>query len=439
MKVTFMKNVTISVKHITRVEGHGNISVRVEDGEITELQLAIVESPRFFESFLRGRHYGEAPHIACRICGICSVGHTTASVNAMEAALAIEPSEQTVKLRKLIVFGEEMQSHVLHVLFLAVPDFLGAGSVLPLARTHPDVVKIALRLKRLSNDICGAVGGRHIHPIACHVGGLTHVPRDEELIDLKQRCEAARSDLGVVAETYAQFKIPQLERDTEYVCLKASDNGEYAFYNGDIVSTKDSKPTKVADYRKRIIEEVVRHSAAKHVRSPHSPSYAVGALARFNNNYDQLHPAAKKVAESLGLRPISCNPFHNNTAQLIETVHCLESAIELIDELLTRGLTVEPLRRPTRFGQGAGAADVPRGTLIHDYSVDAAGYISDANLIIPTNQNLANIEADMRAYVPQLLESGLSKEEMTLQLEMLVRAYDPCISCATHFLDVKWE
>ncbi|UCG15761.1 MAG: Ni/Fe hydrogenase subunit alpha [Phycisphaerales bacterium] len=434
-----MKNVTISVKHITRVEGHGNISVRVEDGEITELQLAIVESPRFFESFLRGRHYSEAPHIACRICGICSVGHTTASVNAMEAALAIEPSEQTVKLRKLIMFGEEMQSHVLHVLFLAVPDFLGVGSVLPLARTHPDVVKIALRLKRLSNDICGAVGGRHIHPIACHVGGLTHVPRDEELIDLKRRCEAARSDIAVVAETYAQFKIPGLERDTEYVCLKASDNGEYAFCSGDIVSTKDPKPTNVADYRKRIIEEVVRHSAAKHARSPHSPSYAVGALARFNNNYDQLHLAAKEVAEGLGLRPVNCNPFHNNTAQVIELVHCLESAIELIDELLTRGLAVEPLRQPTRFGQGAGAADVPRGTLIHDYSVDAKGYISEANLIIPTNQNLANIEADMRAYVPKLLESGLSREEMTLQLEMLVRAYDPCISCATHFLDVKWE
>ena len=435
-----MKNVTIDVKHVTRVEGHGNISVRVEDGEITKLHLAIVESPRFFESFLRGRPFGEAPHITCRICGICSVGHTTASVNAMEAAVGIEPSEQAVKLRKLIVFGEEMQSHLLHVLFLAVPDFLGVGSVFPLAKTHPEVVKIALRLKRLSNDICGVVGGRHIHPIACHVGGLTHVPRDEELIDLKRRCEAARADLAVVGETYAQFEIPTLERpDTEYVSLKATDNGEYAFYNGDIVSTKDPKPTKVADYRKRIIEEVVEHSAAKHARSPQSPNYAVGALARFNNNYAQLHPVAKKVAENLGLKPIACNPFHNNTAQLIEVVHCVESAIELIDELLTRGLKMEPLRQPTRFGQGAGAADVPRGMLIHDYSVDSKGYIEGANLVIPTNQNLANIEADMRAYVPKLLESGLSKEEMTLQLEMLVRAYDPCISCATHFLDVQWE
>lgn len=434
-----MKNVTIDVKHVTRVEGHGNIAVRVEDGEITKLHLAIVESPRFFESFLRGRHYSEVPHITCRICGICSVGHTTASVKAMEAALGIEPSEQSVKLRKLILFGEEMQSHVLHVVFLAVPDFFGVGSVIPLAKTHPEVVKIALRLKRLSNDICGVVGGRHIHPIASHVGGLTHVPRDEELLDLKRRCEAAREDLKIVAETFARFSLRDLVReDTEYVSLKVTGNGEYAFYDGDIVSTKDPNPTQAANYRERIIEEVVEHSAAKHCKSPSSPHYAVGALARFNNNYAQLHPAAKQVAESLGFRPINCNPFHNNTAQLVETVHCVEASIELIDDLLTRGMQVEPLRQPTRFDQGVGATDVPRGLLIHDFGVDAKGFVERANLVIPTGQNLANIEADMRALVPQLLDSGLSRGEMTLQLEMLVRAYDPCISCATHFLDVEW-
>ncbi|MBN2562509.1 MAG: Ni/Fe hydrogenase subunit alpha [Phycisphaerae bacterium] len=434
-----MNNVTIDVKHVTRVEGHGNISVNVRNGEITRLELAIVESPRFFEAFLRGRHYSEAPHITCRICGICSVGHTTASVQGMEAALGIEVTEQSVMLRKLILYGEELQSHFLHLCFLAVPDFLGVGSVIPLAKTHPAVVKLALRLKKLANDICGVVGGRHIHPVAIHVGGVTHFPRDEQLLGLKRRLEAARKDCAALAELLGTFKVPVLTHDTEYVALKVAGNGEYAFYNGDIVSTKDPRPTKVADYRDRVSEKVVQHSTGKHCSSPNAPTYAVGALARFNNNSAQLHPAAKKVAAQLGLEPVCNNPFHNNTAQLIECVHCVEVAIELIDGLLTRGVKDEPLVGPARFGLGVGATEVPRGVLFHEYGVDSKGKIESANLIIPTTQNLANIEADMRAFVPQLVESELSKEEMTLQLEMLVRAYDPCISCSVHMLDVEWR
>jgi len=433
-----MKNVTIDVKDVTRVEGHGNISVRLRDGEITHLELAIVESPRFFESFLRGRPWYEAPHITCRVCGICSVGHTTSSAKAVEAACDITPSEQTILLRKLIFCGEQIQSHVLHLYFLAVPDFVGVGSVVPLARTHPDVVKRALRMKKLANDICGVVGGRHIHPIAYHVGGFTHVPSMAELRDLKRRLEASREDLGETVTLFQQLKLPELHRETEYVALKHSGNGEYAFYDGDIVSTRDPAPTPAREYRSRVFEEVVQHSSAKHCHSPHSPTYAVGALARFNNNHSQLHPRAGEVAAALGLQAPCDNPFHNNTAQLVEVVHCVESAIELIDELESRGVRSEPLVPPQRFGRGVGAAEVPRGVLFHEYEIDQKGRISDANLIIPTGQNLANIEADMRAYVPLLLDQGLDKEEITLRLEMLVRAYDPCISCSTHLLDVEW-
>lgn len=434
-----MTNVMIDVKHVTRVEGHGNISVDLRDGEITRLELAIVESPRFFEAFLRGRFWREVPHITSRICGICSVGHATAAVKAVEAGLAITPSDQTVRLRKLMLYAEIIQSHVLHLYFLAVPDFFGVGSVIPLAKTHPDVVQRALRLKRLANDICGAVGGRHIHPIAVHVGGVTHIPLAEELIELRRRLEAAREDLQKTAELFATLIVPTLNRETEYVSLKMCDSGEYAFYDGDIVSTRDPKPTKVADYRHRVMEVVIDHSAAKHCRSPNSESYAVGALARFNNNHEQLHGAAQKVARSLGLDGRSFNPFHNNTAQLVETVHCLESSIELIDELLTHGLTREPLVPPGQFSHGVGAAEVPRGTLFHEYAFDSRGRVEDANLIIPTGQNLANIESDMRSMTRQLVKRGADKAEMTSQLEMLVRAYDPCISCATHFLDVEWR
>ncbi|HPF37933.1 MAG TPA: Ni/Fe hydrogenase subunit alpha [Phycisphaerae bacterium] len=432
------RDVTISVKHLTRVEGHGNISVNVKDGEITNLELAIVESPRFFEAFLRGRPWNEAPHITCRICGICSVGHTTASFHAMEAACGIQVTPQTDRLRKLILMGEELQSHWLHLYFLAVPDYLGVGSVIPLASSHPEVVQRALRMKKLANDICSVVGGRHIHPIAIHVGGVTHFPKHEDLLGLKDRLIASREDLKEMVGLFGTLSVPSFERDTEYLSLKDVGGGEYAFYDGDIVSTKDPSPTPVAEYRERVIEDVVPHSAAKHCRTPISETYAVGALARFNNNHEQLHPEAKRVAEDLGLRAICMNPFHNNTAQLIETVHCVERAIELIDELVTIGVRPEPLVKPTSFGRGAGATEVPRGVLFHEYGVDRNGMIEMANLIIPTGQNLANIEADMRALVPQLLDEGMDKDAITLRLEMLVRAYDPCISCATHLLDVLW-
>jgi sulfhydrogenase subunit alpha len=433
-----VKNVTIDVKDVTRVEGHGNIAVNVKDGEITHLELAIVESPRFFEAFLRGRRWYEAPHITCRICGICSVGHTSASVQAVEAATGIEITEQTRTLRRLLLNGEELQSHYLHVLFLAVPDYMGVGSVFPLAATHPEVVKMALRLKRLANDICGVLAGRHIHPIASHVGGFTHFAKPEALIDLKRRLEESRRDLATIAELYATFPVPDFERETEYVSLKHPENSEYAFYDGKIVSTLQPEPTAVADYRKRVIEEVVQHSTAKHCSSPNSPQYAVGALARFNNNSAQLHPEAKKVADKLGLKAVCANPFHNNTAQLIECVHCTEDSIEIIDELLTRGIKEEPPVQPARFGKGAGSTDVPRGILFHEYEIDDDGIITGANLIIPTGQNYANIEADMRALVPIMLEQEKTKEEMKLMLEMLVRAYDPCISCSAHFLDIEW-
>lgn len=432
------RDVTINVKDITRVEGHGNIAVRVCDGEITRLELQIVESPRFFEAFLRGRRFDEAPHIACRICGICSVGHTTAATKAIEAACGIVPSEQTILLRKLILMGEELQSHVLHLYFLAVPDFVGAGSVIPLAKTHPEVVKRALRMKKLSNDLCAIVGGRHIHPISYRVGGFSNLPRESELREMKTRLEAARAD---VAETVTLFKvlsIPHFERPTEYLALRSSPDREYAFYDGELVSTLAATPTPVAEYRRRVIEDVVPHSSAKHCRSPKAPTYAVGALARFNVNHDRLRPSARQVADELGLKPQCGNPFHNNTAQLVEVAECLEAAIELCETLLTRGLTVEPLAAPERFGHGVGAAEVPRGVLFHEYDLDGRGRIRESNLVIPTGQNLANIEADTRALVRQMLSQNKSRDDITLRLEMLVRAYDPCISCATHALDVEW-
>lgn len=429
---------TIEIKEITRVEGHGNLSVRIADGEITRLELQIVESPRFFESFVRGKRFDDVPQVVCRICGICSVAHTSAAVKAIEAAAAIVPSEQTILLRKLILFGEQIQSHVLHLYFLAVPDYLGVGSVIPLAKTHPEVVKRALRMKKLANDLCAVIGGRHIHPISYRVGGFSHLPAPSELQDIKARLESARSDLDETVKLFEALSIPDYRRDTEYLALQDADANEYAFYDGRLVSSMDASPTEPKDYRRRVIESVVAHSTAKHSSSPLSESYAVGALARFNINADRLHPVARQAAKRLGLQWPCSNPFHNNTAQLVETIHCVESAIELADRLLSQGTTAEPIAGPKNFGRGVGIVEAPRGVLIHEYDLDEKGRVRDANLIIPTNQNLANIEADLRGLVPPMLAQQATRDEITGRLEMLVRAYDPCISCATHFLDIDW-
>jgi sulfhydrogenase subunit alpha len=426
-------NVKINVQDITRVEGHGNIVVNVTDGKIEELRLEITESPRFYEAMLLGRKWNEATHITCRICGICSCGHTTASLNACEAALGIKPSEQTHLLRRLLFDGEQLESHILHTYFLAAPDFLGVPSVLPLAASHPDVVKRALRLKRLANDICIVVAGRHIHPIAACVNGFTKLPELAELEDLRERLIAARADLDETVALFKTLQLPDFQRETCFVSL--TDPNCYAWFTGDIKFSATGETIPVKDYQTKIREFVVPHSHAKHAEV-NGKSYMVGALARVNNNYDQLCPAAKAAAEALGLQVPCYNPFMNNVAQVAESFEVVEDAIGVIDELLARGLKQEDRTVEVKAGRGVGAADVPRGLLIHDYTWDADGVITAANLMIPTNQNLNNIEQDMRALVPRILDK--SEAEMTLLLEMLVRAYDPCISCATHLLKVEF-
>ncbi len=358
-----MTNVSVNVHHLTRVEGHGNIVVDVKNGELVKCDLEIVEAPRFFEAMLRGRPYYEASHITSRICGICATGHATASLRATENALGVEISEQTELLRKLVFHGEIIDSHVLHVYFLVAPDFFGVGSVLPLASSHPEVVKRALRIKKLSGDLCAMVSGRHIHPIAMAVGGFTHFPTIKEMLAMKERLIAAREDLDETMALLATLPWPDFERETEYVSLKKDD--EYAFIDG-VITTTDGFTYELPDYRKVTNEHLVPHSTAKHCKH-NRDSYMVGALARFNNNYDQLHPHAKEAAAALGMKPIVTNTFLNSGAQAIEMVHCVEDSIRIIDELVDRGIKEEPIYEfQGQGGEGVGSCDVPRGTLFHN-------------------------------------------------------------------------
>ena len=428
-----MPDLNIEVKDVTRVEGHGNIVLNVKEGKIEALRWEITESPRFFEAMILGRPWNEVTHITCRICGICSIGHTSASLQAVENAFDIEISEQTLLMRKLAFHGEILGSHILHVYYLVAPDLLGVPSVFPLIETNKDLVVMALRLKRLANDLCTVIGGRHIHPAAIKVKCFPHVPKKDDLAALKERLAASMEDYAASVELLKTLELPDMEREMEFLCLRHPD--EYALYRGtEIVSScGDSAP--IRDYKQMFREFVVPHSTSKHSATERG-SYMVGALARLNNNYEQLRPEAKEVSEALGLKPVCMNPFMNNIAQVVECVHSTLDSMDIIDKLLDMDLVLEDPTVTPKAARGVGASDVPRGQLFHDYTFDDEGFITEANLVIPTNQNLNNCEHDMHAFVPQILDRD--KDDIRLFLEMLVRAYDPCISCSCHLLKVEF-
>ncbi len=432
----------IKVEYVTRVEGHGNIAVNVKNGNIEKCEFHVVESPRFFEGMLRGRSIFEAQHITSRICGICSCGHSLASIQASEDTIGFKPSEQTTKLRKLLLDYEFLDSHILHIYLLAAPDLLGVPSFVPLIKTHNSVVRRALRMKKIFNDVCDILVGRHVHPITTTIGGFTKLPSPKELDAMIDLLEGIREDMNQTLSIAATLKFPEFYRETEYVAL-VSDDEEYPLLMGDIGSS-DGKRFNKRDYRLATNEFVDPRSSAKFTKLSRE-SYMVGALARFNLNSSKLHPKAKKAAKELGFKAPNYNPFMNTVAQVVEVVHCYEHAIDIMKELRKKGIdyseeiTVglnEKGKIPVRAGNGVGAVEVPRGILFHNYEADEKGIIKNANCIIPTNQNINNIEYDFMKFLPEIINE--SKEDIRLKLEMLVRAYDPCISCSAHYLNVDF-
>lgn len=426
------RDLNIKIHEITRVEGHGNIVIDVKKGVIKDLKLEIIESPRFFEMMLRGRRYDEAQHIMARICGICAVSHTSAALRAIEDAMDIKISRQASLLRKLAFDGEMLQSHILHIFFLVLPDLAGVGSIVPLLASHPEMAKTGLELKRLANEICETVGGRHIHPISLFPGGVVFTPKPAELKKLKSELQASFSGLDAALEFLVNSKLPDFSLEREFISLKS--RGEYAFYSGEPVSSL-GKEIDPKDFTGEVKEYVVEHSSAKHARSSRG-TYMVGALARVNNNRRQLGPRAKEALKASGMKLPCFNPFMNNMAQLIECFHATEEAIGFIDELLDLGPKKEPLAKPSGHGRGVGIVEAPRGTLYHEYEINRDGIIEDSICIIPTAQNLRSIEDDLRAFVPTVLDRP--KAEIAKGVETLVRAYDPCISCSAHIMDVSF-
>jgi coenzyme F420-reducing hydrogenase alpha subunit len=413
------KNVKVDVHYLTRVEGHGNIVVDVKEGKIQ-----VIESPRFFESMLVGRSIWEAQHLTSRICGICACGHSLASIKAGEDALGIKPSDETVLLRKLLLYAEQMDSHILHIYILVAPDLLGVKSILPLIKTHKPVIERALRMKKMS-DYAGEVLAGHIHPISYVIGGLTQLPAREGLEKLYKMMLGGRKDAQETVKLFKKLKFPEFQRPTQYMSLSSED--EYAMYDGDLVVNNKQK-TKARDYKGLLTEAVIDYSRAK-IATINGRPYAVGALSRFNNNSDKLNKKAKQVAQELGLKAPCHNPYLNTVAQLVEWVHCLEESIKIMEKILKEGLDEKkivvnswPKRNEINKikynpSTGVGCVEVPRGSLFHEYTIDEAGRIREANCVIPTNQNMGNLEEDMRSIVPQLLAKK-TQEEITLDLEM---------------------
>lgn len=422
-------NLDVDVHHLTRIEGHGNIRVVVKDGEIREAHWDVVETPRFFEVMLKGKHYTTAGILTARICGICSIGHCLASLRATEQAFGMIIPEIAAKLRLLAKHGETLQSHWLHLFFLAAPDFVGIPSALPLLEFRPEVVHLARRLKGVGNRLCDLVAGRTTHPVTLQPGGVALMPPREKLQALRDELQRSFEDIEATAELFGAFKIPAFERETEFVSLKGET--DYPWIGGRLIST-DGVEHAESDYLRMTNEYIDARNTSKWCRLSRQ-SFAVGALARFNNNYRLLHPEAVRAAGKFGLTPICNNPFMNNIAQFVECIHVTYEVIRLIDELVQDGHGETMVAVTPRAGEGVGAVEVPRGILYHNYVYDNDGYLVSANCVIPTTQNNANIHHDLPTLARQYAAvAGMTDDRLELLCSMLVRSYDPCVSCSVH-------
>jgi coenzyme F420-reducing hydrogenase alpha subunit len=419
----------IIVDYLARVEGEGAMYLKLRGDEVLDLKFKIFEPPRFFEAFLRGRRFSEAPDITARICGICPIAYQTSACNAMESAAGVQLTGGLRSLRRLIYCGEWIESHALHVFFLHAPDFLGYESAIAMASDFPEQVAMGLRLKKIGNSIMSLLGGREIHPINIRVGGFYRVPTKGELATLVPDLEWARDAAVATTRWVSGLPFPDFERDYEFVALHHPD--EYAIHEGRIVSNR-GLDIAVDEWTEHFEESQVSWSNALHARRKGGGSYHLGPMARYSLNSSLLTPTAREAATEAGLGASCTNPFRSIVVRAVEIVFACEEALRLIESYRppsTPFLEVEP-----RDVTGHGVSEAPRGTLYHRYAVDSEGFITEAHIIPPTSQNQLSIEEDLRAYVPG--RASLPDDQLQWQLEQAIRCYDPCISCATHFLDL---
>ena len=416
---------TIQVDYIARVEGQGALKINIEkDGKVKTLEFQIFEPPRFFESFLIGRKYDEVMEIVSRICGICPVAHQITALRAVENALGLEPSEQVNDLRKLIAISAHIQSNVLSMYFLSLPDLMGYESAIAMLKNHSEIIKRGLKLKKLGNDITDIIGGRAVHPITMIVGGFSTLPSENKLKNIRERLVDAKKDALETVYLFSKLDIPDFNRKCEHVAI--SDPKEYAVNYGRFKSNKGLDIDEM-NYRSYIYEKQKPYSTALHSCVKQRDSFMVGPLPRVNINFNQLSSGAKDAAKKTGIKFPNYNPFVSHLARAIELVHDIDESIDIIDRV---PLKQEKINIICNSGFGAAITEAPRGSLYHGYKLNNNGIIIDADIVPPTAHNAYNIEKDLNAFVQTILD--LSIEEITLKCEMLIRAYDPCISCSTH-------
>jgi len=423
---------TIKVETLARVEGEGALYVKLKGDQVQDVKLKIYEPPRLFEALLRGRHFSELPDIVARICGICPIAYQMSAVHAVERAfgIAIDPSVRL--LRRLFYCGEWIESHALHVYMLHAPDFLGYPDAITMARDYQSIVEQGLRLKKAGNRIVALMGGREIHPVSAAVGGFYKAPSKAALKELVDELKWALDASLATARWVAGFDFPDFEQDYEFISLSHSQ--EYPFNEGRIVSNR-GLDVDASEYEENFTEQQVQHSNALHSVLRGGDSYMVGPMARFNLNFDKLPEVARQAAQDCGLQLPCRNPFRSIVVRAIELVFACHEALRVIHEY-------EPPPRPraqtlARASTGQAATEAPRGLLYHRYEIDQDGLITSAKIVPPTSQNQRRIEHDLRQFVSQV--ATRPTEEITWKCEQAVRNYDPCISCATHFLRMHIE
>ncbi|WP_113705584.1 Ni/Fe hydrogenase subunit alpha [Nonomuraea lactucae] len=422
-----MTHKTIRVGGLTRVEGEGALLVRAHDGRITDLQLRIYEPPRFFEALLRGRAFTEPPDITARICGICPVAYQMSACQALESICGVTVEGTLRDLRLLLYYGEWIESHALHIYLLHAPDFLGYPGGVAMAADHRPLVERGLALKKAGNELVAAIGGRAIHPINVRLGGFYRAPVD--LTPIAERLRHALDAALATVEWVSGFDFPDVEHDYRFLALQHP--AEYAILSGD-VAVSDGTFFPVTEWPYHVVEEQVPHSTALHARLDGLPGYLTGPLARYALNAPQLSPLALRAAADAGLGRVCRNPFRSIVVRAVEIVHACEEALRLIDRYTPPDQPALPVT--ARPGVGHGASEAPRGALYHRYRIDDVGLIAEADIVPPTAQNQARIEADLHALLQPRLD--LPVPELTELCERAIRNHDPCISCSAHFLDL---
>lgn len=420
----------IEVPVLARVEGEGALEIDLRDGEIADIRLRIYEPPRLFEQFLVGRGYSQIPDLVARICGICPVAYQMSGVRALERLFAWDENHWVNRMRRLIYCGEWLQSHALHIHLLAAPDFLGFDSVIAMAKDYGKEVNRGLHLQALGNRIISLFGGRSVHPVGARPGGFWKAPSEQAAAALAEALRGAIPDAAALVAWTASLPLP--DNDQEFTCVSLRHPDEYPMIADRIVS-ENGLDISVDEFEQHFEERQVPHSTALHALH-HGHPYMVGPLARLNLNLDCLHPQVLDALERTGIRFPSHNTYHSVVARAGEILQSLLEATDILENYTPREPAYDELSQ--RAGTGCGASEAPRGLLWHRYDLDQSGHIRYARIVPPTSQNQARIEEDLRT---SLTRVGLDEDEETLRLtgEMVIRNYDPCISCATHFLRLK--